>query len=46
MKIEQYTMVNGHIIQVKDMVVVFKYGQMVLVMKVIGKMIKRTLKEN
>ena len=40
MRIIQFIMVNGLYPHINVMVEVFKYGKMVLVMKVIGKMIK------
>ena len=40
MKIEQYIMENGKKMETKDMEEVFKYGQMVVDMKDIGKRIK------
>jgi len=41
MKIEQYIMENGKKMETKDMEEVFKYGQMVVDMKDIGKKIKQ-----
>ena len=40
MKIEQYIMENGKKMEIKGMEEVFKYGQMVVDMKDIGKKIK------
>ena len=40
MKIEQYIMENGKKMGIEDMEEVFKYGQMVVDMKDIGKKIK------
>jgi len=45
MKIMQFITENG-MIKIKDMEEVYKFGQMVVNMKVIGKMIKQMLKEN
>ena len=41
MKIEQYIMENGKKMEIEDMEEVFKYGQMVVDMKDIGKMIRQ-----
>ena len=41
MKIEQYIMENGKKMEIEDMEEVFKYGQMVVDMKDIGKKIKQ-----
>ena len=41
MKIEQYIMENGKKMEIEDMGEVFKYGQMVVDMKDIGKKIKQ-----
>ncbi len=41
MKIEQYIMENGKKIVIKDMGVVYKYGQMEVDMKDIGRKIKQ-----
>ena len=41
MKIKQYIMVNGKKMEIKDMVEVYKSGQMVVNMKDIGKKIKQ-----
>ena len=46
MKIKLYIMVNGQRMIIGDMVEVYKYGQMEVNMKVIGRMIKQILKEN
>jgi hypothetical protein len=45
MKIMQFITENG-MIKIKDMEEVYKFGQMEVNMKVIGKMIKQMLKEN
>jgi hypothetical protein len=41
MKIEQYIMENGKKMEIEDMEEEFKYGQMVVDMKDIGKKIKQ-----
>ena len=46
MKTEQYIMVNGRKMEIKDMEEVFKYGQMEVDMKDIGKKIKQMSKES
>ena len=46
MKIKLFIMENGQKMIIEDMVVVYKYGQMEVNMKDIGKMIKQMLKEN
>lgn len=45
MKIMQFITENG-MIKINDMEEVYKFGQMEVNMKVIGKMIKQMLKEN
>ena len=46
MKIEQYIMENGKKMEQKDMVEEYKYGQMEVDMKDIGKKIKQMLEVN
>ena len=46
MKIEQYIMENGKKMEQKDMVEEYKYGQMEVGMKDIGKKIKQMLEAN
>ena len=46
MKIVRYIMANGKKMEIKDMAEEYKSGQMEVVMKAIGKMIKQMLKEN